>query len=64
MAGLVVSIIDDDGYLVCTRSGDADSVMLAVEIEKRDYVIKLLPDTDNPSPRWRWVDNEWVDTAE
>lgn len=64
MAGLVIHVIDKDGYLVCTRSGDADSVMLAIEIENSEYSIKGLPDTENPSPCWRWVDNKWIDTAE
>lgn len=58
MAGMTAYILDDTGRLICTRSGDIENVMLAIEIEETPYTIAVPPDgTDN----WRWVNNEWVE---
>lgn len=57
MSSITVHIIDGDGLFLFSRSGDVDSVMLAVDIEKTDFTMKPPPDRDN---RWKWVDNDWV----
>ena len=57
MSSVSVHILDADGYFVSTRSGDVDSVMLAVDIENMDFTMTARP---NDTERWRWVNNEWV----
>ena len=57
MAGMTAYILGNNGELVMARSGDVDSVMLAIEIEKTPYTLQPPPDNE---PHWRWVNNEWV----
>ena len=63
MAGMTAYILGSSGELVMARSGDVDSVMLAIEIEKTPYTLQPPPDNES---RWRWVNNEWIadDTAD
>ena len=63
MAGLTAYILDNKGGLAFSRSGDVDSVMLAIDIEKTPYTLQPPPDNES---RWRWVNNEWIadETAE
>lgn len=63
MAGMTAYILGSSGELVMARSGDVDSVMLAIDIEKTPYTLQPPPNMDGG---WRWVDNKWVadDTAE
>ena len=61
MSSLTIYVIKDDGTLDCRRSGDADVVLYAVEIEGKDYTLQPPPEFDKS---WRWVNNEWIDTAE
>lgn len=57
MAGMTVYVIDEEGYLMFSRSGDIDSVMLAIGIEKTPYTLQPPPDNNGG---WQWVNNEWV----
>lgn len=57
MAGMTVYVLDKSGRLEMTRTGDADSVMLAIDIEKTPYTLQPPPDSE---PHWRWIDNEWI----
>lgn len=57
MSGISVNVIDKDGYWVCTRTGDIESVMYAVDIEKTDFTMVAPPDILGG---WRWVDKEWI----
>lgn len=63
MSSITVYIITDNGRLDCMRSGDVDSIMLAVDIEKKPYTLQPPPDND---AHWRWIDNKWIadDTAD
>ncbi len=63
MSGITVYVINKDGYLDCERTGDVDSVMLAIEIENTPYTLQPPPNNES---RWRWVDNKWIadNTAE
>lgn len=57
MSGLLVYTLDEDGYFLCSRSGDVDSVLMAIDIEQVDYTLKPPPDKVS---RWQWVGNQWV----
>ena len=57
MAGITAYILDSNGNMAFSRSGDVDSVMLAIDIEKTPYTLQPPPDNES---RWRWVDNEWI----
>lgn len=57
MSSITVYVINKDGYLDCERTGDVDSVMLAIDIEEKPYTLQPPPDFDGG---WRWVDNEWI----
>lgn len=63
MSSITVYIITDNGSLDCMRSGDVDSIMLAVDIEEKEYTLQSPPDFDGG---WRWIGNKWIadDTAE
>lgn len=63
MAGMTAYILGNNDELVMARSGDVDSVMLAIEIEKTPYTLQPPPDNESS---WRWVNNEWIanETAE
>ncbi len=57
MSSITAYVLKPDGSLDCTRTGDVDSVMLAIDIEKKNYTLQPPPDTNG---RWRWVNNEWI----
>ena len=57
MSSVTVYILTNSGHLDCTRSGDVDSVMLAIDIEEKEYTLQSPPDFDGG---WRWVDNQWI----
>lgn len=63
MSSITAYILAEDGGLICERTGDVQSVMLAIDIEKTAYTLQRPPDNES---RWRWVNNEWIadDTAE
>ena len=63
MASVTVYVFNDDGSFDCSRTGDVQSVMLALDIEQKDFTMQRPPDNEH---RWRWVNNEWVadETAE
>ena len=63
MAGMTAYILGDRSELVMARSGDIDSVMLAIDIEQTPYTLQPPPDILGG---WRWVNNEWIadDTAD
>lgn len=63
MSSITAYMIDNDGYYDCTRSGDVETILLAAEIENKEYTMQRPPTEDF---KWRWVDNEWIadETAE
>lgn len=57
MASVTVYAINDDGSFDCSRTGDVQSVMLALDIEQKDFTMQPPPDNEH---RWRWMDNKWI----
>lgn len=63
MSSITAYVVDAEGYYDCTRTGDIDSVMMAVEIEGKDFTMQRPPTEEF---KWRWTGSEWIadDTAE
>lgn len=57
MASITAYVLDDDGALKSIRTGDVDSVLLAIDIEQKQYTLTPPP---NDEHLWRWVDNKWI----
>lgn len=61
MPDIMVHVVNKEGYWDCTRTGDVDNVMYAVDIEEKDFTMQAPPDILGG---WRWIGNEWIaDTA-
>ena len=57
MSSITVHVINKEGYWDCTRTGNVDNVMYAVNIEDKDFTLVAPPDILGG---WRWVSNEWI----
>ena len=58
MASLTVYILGDDDSILATRTGDVDSILYALDVEKSKYTIQKPPTYHE---KWYWYNNQWND---
>ena len=63
MTSITAYVLKEDYSLDCTRTGDIENIMYAIDIEKKEYTLQPPPDFGGG---WRWINNEWIadETAE
>ena len=58
MSSITAYVINKDGSLNCVRTGNVDSVMYGIEIEKKGFTLQSPP--NEGAVGWRWVNNKWI----
>ena len=58
MSSVTVYVLNDDGSILCTRTGNVENVLYAVDVENLEYTLQPPPTFDR---QWYWHDNQWND---
>ena len=57
MASITLYVLNDEGAISHTRSGDIGTLMSTVDKLSEKYTTQPPPD---PRGRWLWLDNKWT----
>ena len=58
MSSITTYILNEDGSLLCTRTGNTENVLYAIEVENLEYTLQSPPTFDK---QWYWYNNQWND---
>ena len=58
MSSVTAYVLNADGSLLCTRTGNIENVLYAVDVENLEYTLQPPPTFDR---QWYWYNNQWND---